>query len=51
MEIPIKSFEVDKNIIKLNLPDKLKVIPQQHDDCIIITGSAEDIENMMEDSE
>ena len=51
MEIPIKSFEVDKNIIKLNLPDKLKVIQQQNDDCIVITGSAEDIENMMEDSE
>lgn len=51
LEIPVKSFEVDKNIIKLNLPDKLKVIPQESEDSILITGSKEDIENMMEDSE
>lgn len=50
MEIPFKSFEIDKNIIKLKLPDKLKVIPQESDDTILLTGSKEDIENMMEDN-
>ena len=51
LEIPVKSFEIDKNILKLKLPDKLKVIPQESDDSILITGSKEDIENMMEDNE
>lgn len=51
LEIPVKSFKINKETIELKLPDKLKVIPQESNDCVLITGSKEDIERMMEDNE
>ena len=51
LEIPVKSFSIDKNSIELRLPEKLKVISQSGDNSILIKGSREFIEKMAEDNE
>lgn len=50
LEIPVKSYIFGKNFIEFNLPDNLKVIPNEEDNKIIITGSKEDIEKMIEEN-
>ena len=51
LEIPVKSFAIDKNMIELKLPDKLQIIHHEGSNSILLTGSQEDIEKMMEGNE
>ena len=48
LEIPVQSYMFDNDLIELKLPDNLKVILNQ-DNRILISGSKEDIEKMIEE--
>jgi trk system potassium uptake protein TrkA len=50
LEFPVKSFSFDKNNIEIILPDNLKLIPQEGENRILISGSKEDIEKMIEEN-
>ena len=50
LEIPIKSFIIDENLIELQFPDNFKVVHQENTDKIYISGSKEDIEKLIEEN-
>ena len=50
LEIPVKSFIIDENLIELQFPDNFKVVHQDNSDKIYISGSKEDIEKMIEEN-
>jgi len=50
MEIPVKSFVIDQNLIELQLPDNFKVVHHDNTDKLYITGNKEDIEKILEEN-
>ena len=50
LEIPVKSFIIDENLIELQFPDNFKVVHQENTDKIYISGSKEDIEKLIEEN-
>lgn len=50
LEIPVQYYTFDKDIIEIKLPKSLKVTTQQEDNKIILTGSKEDIEKIIEEN-
>lgn len=50
LEIPVQSYTFDKDMIEIKLPNSLKVIPQEEVNKIVITGSKEDIEKLIEEN-
>ena len=50
MEIPVKSFIIDENLIELQLPDNFKVVHHDSTDKLYITGNKEDIEKILEEN-
>ena len=49
LEIPVQSYMFDNDLIELKLPDNLKIILKENDNRILISGSKEDIEKMIEE--
>lgn len=49
LEIPVQSYIFDNDSLEVQLPDNLKVILKENDNKILISGSKEDIENMIEE--
>ena len=49
LEIPIQSYMFENDLIELKLPDNLKVIFKENDNKILLSGSKEDIEKMIEE--
>ncbi len=50
LEIPVRSFVIDENLIELQLPENFKVVHHENSDKIYISGSKEDIEKMIEEN-
>jgi len=50
LEIPVKSFIIDENLIELQFPDNFKVVHQENTDKIYISGNKEDIEKLIEEN-
>lgn len=50
LEIPVRSFAIDENLIELQLPENFKVVHHENDDKIYISGDKEDIEKILEES-
>ena len=50
LEIPIQSYMFDNDLIELKLPDNLKVILKENNNKLLISGSREYIEKMMEEN-
>ena len=49
LEIPIQSYVVDNDLIEIKIPDNLKVILKENDNKLLISGSREYIEKMIEE--
>lgn len=50
LEIPVKSFIIDENLIELQLPDNFKVVRHDNTNKLYITGNKEDIEKILEEN-
>ena len=50
LEIPVKSFIIDENLIEMQFPANFKVTHQENTDKIYISGSKEDIEKLIEEN-
>ena len=50
LEIPVYSYMIDKNMMELKLPENLNVVLNEGDNKILITGSEEDIEKIIEEN-
>jgi len=50
LEIPVKSFIIDENLIEMQFPSNFKVTHQENTDKIYISGSKEDIEKLIEEN-
>ena len=49
LEIPVQSYMFDNDLIELKLPDNLKVIHKENDNRLLISGTRDDIEKMIEE--
>ena len=49
LEFPVRSFNIDENLIELQLPDNFKIIQHEGNDKIIISGNSEDIKKLLEE--
>ena len=49
LEIPVQSYAYGEDLIELKLPDNLKVILKENDNRLLISGTKEDIEKMIEE--
>ena len=49
LEIPVQSYSYGDDLIELKLPDNLNIVLSKNDNRLLISGSKEDIEKMIEE--